>query len=163
MLAPDDRKVIFDSVHYFKHISTYNGGWGWHCLLCDAGPMLMNRVWHHRNGFGHSSAIKELAQERSVFEARIKTLGHELRRLCVEAAMSTVSINASVEDRRAHYSCFVRTLETCEQMERLSLLELAIWKASCIANGVIFSTMQEIDDYWALESSFDPRVYLQQN
>jgi hypothetical protein len=47
-------------------------------------------------------------------------------------------------------------------MERLSLLELAIWKANCTAYGVIFSTMQEIDDYWTLESSFDPLVYLQQ-
>jgi hypothetical protein len=161
VLAPDDREVNFDSVHYFEQYIG-NGG-GWHCLLCHAGPMRKNRVRHHRNGTGHSSAIKELAQERSVFEARTKTLGHELWRHCVKAAKSTpVRINASVEDRRAHYFYFLRTLETCEQMERLSLLELAIWKVSCIANGVVFSTMREIDDYWALESSFDPRVYLQQ-
>jgi hypothetical protein len=75
--------------------------------------------------------------------------------------MSPVSTNTSVKKRGAHYSNFVKTLETCEQMERLSLLELAIWKANCTSYGV-FSTMQEIDDYWALEGGFDPRVYLHQ-
>lgn len=124
--------------------------------------MLMNRVRHHRNGSGHSSAIKELALERSRFRARIKTLGHELWRQCVEAAMSSVGIPTSVSCRIAHYNYFVRTLERYEQMERLSLLELAIWKAKCTAYGVVFSTMQEINDYWALESGFDPLLYLQQ-
>jgi hypothetical protein len=46
-------------------------------------------------------------------------------------------------------------------MKRLSLLELAIWEANCTACGVVFSTMQEINDYWALESGFDPLWYLQ--
>jgi hypothetical protein len=37
-----------------------------------------------------------------------------------------------------------------------------IWKANCTAYGVVFLTMQEIHDYCALESGFDPRAYLQQ-
>jgi hypothetical protein len=161
VLSPDDRVVGFHYVHYFV-----NANGGWHCLLCDAGPMLMNRVRHHRNGSWHSSACKELKHARSVFKLRIEMLGHELWQRRVEGAMSPVSINSSGEDRIAHYFRFVQTLERYEQMERLSLLELAIWKANCIAKttayGVVFSTMREIDDYWALESSFDQCVYRQQ-
>jgi hypothetical protein len=154
VLAPDDRVVSFHYVHYF--VSNRRGYW--RCLLCDAGPMRMDSVRHHRNGIGHSSAIEALAQARSVFEARIKTLGRELWRQQAVDAMSSVSLNhTSVEDRRAHYSRFVQTLERYEQMERLSLLELAIWKANCTSYGVVFSVMQ------ALESGFDPISYLRRH
>jgi hypothetical protein len=126
----------------------------------------MNRVRHHRNAFWHSNARKEFMQARSVFKSRIEMLGYGPWQQIVEGAMSPVSKNTSLRDRRAHYFRFVQTLERYEQMERLSWLELAIWKANCIAKttayGVVFSTMQEIDDYWVLESSFDPLVYRQQ-
>jgi hypothetical protein len=79
-----------------------------------------------------------------------------------EATMSSVNINASVEDRKAHYFRFVQALERCEQMEHLSSLELAIWKANCTVYGVVLSTMQEIHNFWALESDFDTLLYLQQ-
>jgi hypothetical protein len=164
VLAPDDRVVSFHDVHYFDNAHAH--AHAWHCLPCNAGPMRMNRVRHHRNGSRHSNACKELMQERSVFKSRIKMLGYGPWQQIVEGAISPVRKNTSLRDRRAHYFRFVQTLERYEQMERLSLLELAIWKAKCIdkptAYGVVFSTMQEIDDYWTLESSFDPLVYRQQ-
>jgi hypothetical protein len=133
----------FDYVHYFVDRND-----GWHCLLCDAGPMLMNRVRHHRNAFWHSNARKEFMQARSVFKSRIEMLGYGPWQQIVEGAMSPVSKNTSLRDRRAHYFRFVQTLERYEQMERLSWLELAIWKANCIAKttayGVVFSTCRRL-------------------
>jgi hypothetical protein len=156
VLAPDDRMTVFDEVHYFV-----NENEGWHCLLCNAGPMHRKQVYHHSIAFKHSKRCKELAQERSILKSRIKMLGYDLWRQQAVDVMSPVSIHSSVEDRRAHYFRFVRTLESYEQMERLSLLELVIWKANCTSYGVVFSTVKEINDYWALESGFDPLLYLQ--
>ena len=51
-----------------------------------------------------------------------------------------------------------RTLLKYEQMERLSLLELAVWKCT-IQNDPFFSTLQEIRDQWALNEKFDPAAY----
>jgi hypothetical protein len=45
-----------------------------------------------------------------------------------------------------------------ELMERLSLLELAVWKAS-LASDPFFSTMEELDVYWTLDRNFDPIAY----
>jgi hypothetical protein len=46
-----------------------------------------------------------------------------------------------------------------ELMERLSLLELAVWKAS-LASDPFFSTMEELDAYWTLDRNFDPVAYV---
>jgi hypothetical protein len=45
-----------------------------------------------------------------------------------------------------------------ELMERLSLLELAVWKTS-LASDAFFSTMEELDAYWTLDRRFDPVAY----
>lgn len=52
--------------------------------------------------------------------------------------------------------------------EKLSLLELAVWKSTCLvryAEDIGSSsqaqtvTMQDIEDYWALDESFNPIQY----
>jgi hypothetical protein len=159
-------------IHHIPYI--YNANGHWLCLLCNATSIPMQRVLrHHHHGSRHPDACKELAKARSVFKTRIKKLAGQRRwQQIVEevarppgekTARTPVSQNTSVLDLQAHDFKFVRTLvERYEQMERLSLLELAIWKANCINHGLAFSTMQEIDDYGALESGFDPLVYIQQ-
>jgi hypothetical protein len=91
---------------------------------------------------------------RSLFKKRIELLGHERWQRDVKEQMGPLAKWAGEGYRRAYYSRFVQTLEKYEQKERLSLLELAIWKATCIAtntvHGVAFSTMmQEIDDNYS--------------
>jgi len=51
-----------------------------------------------------------------------------------------------------------QTLQKYEKMERLSLLELAVWKASLMSDPY-FKTMDDLDAYWTLERGFDPVAY----
>ena len=46
-------------------------------------------------------------------------------------------------------------------LEKTSLLELAVWKASCLwfDDSMHFYTMQDILDRWAMYESFDPVAY----
>ena len=55
-------------------------------------------------------------------------------------------------------SVLIRTVKRFLLLERLSLLELALWKAS-ICDGVLFSSMQEMREYEVLDSAFDPNAY----
>jgi hypothetical protein len=63
----------------------------------------------------------------------------------------------------------IKILEKYEMMERLSLLEVVVWKASCISyharhtnSSTSFVTMQDIEDYWALDENFNPLEYRRQ-
>eukprot|EP00978_Attheya_sp_CCMP212_P023707 scaffold73105_cov49-Attheya_sp.AAC.4 len=47
-----------------------------------------------------------------------------------------------------------------ERMERISLLELAIWK-SRICDGLVFFHVDEMRQYPALDEDFDPTDYAQ--
>lgn len=49
-------------------------------------------------------------------------------------------------------------LEKYERMERSSLLELAIWKAR-ICDGVIFRSVNEMQEYKILDEEFDSSAY----
>ena len=49
-------------------------------------------------------------------------------------------------------------LSKYEQMEKLSLFELAIWKAKIISSGE-FHSVREMKEYVVLEKYFDPKAY----
>jgi hypothetical protein len=51
-----------------------------------------------------------------------------------------------------------KLLARFETIEKLSLLELAVWKAS-LTNDVFFTSMDDLDAYWTLELGFSPVVY----
>jgi hypothetical protein len=55
-------------------------------------------------------------------------------------------------------------LKKYEKMERLSLLELAVWKTSCLSfdGSKDFRSMQDILDLWTLDETFDPVEYKRQ-
>lgn len=46
-------------------------------------------------------------------------------------------------------------------LEKTSLLEQAVWRASCLwfDGSGSFNTMQDIIDQWAMDGSFDPTAY----
>jgi hypothetical protein len=48
-------------------------------------------------------------------------------------------------------------LSKYELMEKLSLLELAIWKQQIV--GHVFLSVQEAREYWVLEEGFDFKEY----
>ena len=48
-----------------------------------------------------------------------------------------------------------KLLSKYEQLERISLLELAVWKAS-LQSDPFFETMDDLDAYWTLDRDFDP-------
>jgi len=57
-------------------------------------------------------------------------------------------------------------LSMYEKKEKISILELAVWKVQCIlafasltASDASLITMQDIEDYWTLEERFDPLKY----
>ena len=52
-------------------------------------------------------------------------------------------------------------LDKYTKMEKTSLLELAVWRASCLwfDGSRNFDTMQDILDTWAMDESFDPTAY----
>jgi hypothetical protein len=57
------------------------------------------------------------------------------------------------------------TLNKYEMMNRLSVLELAVLKASCLSfdGAKDFRSMQEIFDLWTLDETFDPAEYKRQH
>ncbi|KAL3893165.1 MAG: hypothetical protein SGARI_008342 [Bacillariaceae sp.] len=55
----------------------------------------------------------------------------------------------------------VQHLERFEKMERLSLLELAVWKYSTV-DGVLFRTTDEIREQQALDKTFNASAYMQE-
>jgi len=54
-----------------------------------------------------------------------------------------------------------RRLKKCVKLETTSLLELAVWRASCLwlDGSESFGTMQNILDQYAIERSFYPFQY----
>ena len=58
-------------------------------------------------------------------------------------------------------SLIKQQLEKYTKLEKTSLLELAVWKASCLwfDGSMDFHTMQDILDQWAMDEIFDPAAY----
>lgn len=58
-------------------------------------------------------------------------------------------------------SLSIEQLEKYCKLEKISLLELAVWRASCLwfDGSRSFDTMQDILDQWAMDESFDPVAY----
>ena len=58
-------------------------------------------------------------------------------------------------------SSIKQQLKKYTKLEKTSLLELAVWKASCLwfDGSMSFHTMQGILDQCAMEESFDPVAY----
>ena len=115
------------------------------CRLCSAGPMTL---YICRNSHFHGWFHKYMSSLR----LRAASLGLPKWRWHVDSLLLEHSLT------RIDKFGIERTLLKYEQMERLSLLELAVWKCT-IQNDPFFSTLQEIRDQWALNEKFDPAAY----
>lgn len=73
------------------------------------------------------------------------------RRHVNDEMLKYVMANVSIEQVHSLLSKY-------EKWEQLALLELIVWKHCCLSDGR-FDSMQAIEDYWALDQSFDPMAY----
>lgn len=114
-----------------------------------------------RNHIANCKAVKmgQRASDTKNFNWRIESLGSPLWRDKVQAELfryihSGASFTAAQEELKR----VTKTLCKFEKMERLSLLELAVWKTS-LQNDPFFESMDDLDAYWALDRDFDPVAY----
>ena len=147
------------------------------CLICNTGSMHEKVLSSHCNGCGHKFSLRhERLKDRArrvdggtqftkgkYMHSRINSLGllswrqdikEKLYDYIFDEGEFVFDIPFSIE----------RQLEKYQMLEKTSLLELAVWKASCLSfdGSMNFHTMQDILDQWAMDESFDPAAYKQE-
>lgn len=136
------------------------------CNLCRTGHMLsLIVVRSHMHGQRHAKRYKTFLQREKEnrvvknwraslpLRPRIQGLGLERWRSHVSQLLFAYLGPGSETD-------FVNAkmfLVKYELMEKLSLLDLAIWKQNILGNT--FVTVQEARDYWVLEDGFDTQEF----
>lgn len=100
-------------------------------------------------------AISERLDATQSLQARAEKLGHPSWQNAILAGLFK-----HVKDEDFGLDQIKSMLKTYEQMERLSLLELAVWKAS-LCEGAIFRTTEDIHEQAALNPQFDASSYMQ--
>lgn len=134
------------------------------CILCNAGGIRASRgaVRSHLAGREHRRGLRE---ERARVGDEIRQLGLVKWRLHVkEMWFAHPSFFDSVREGGGGggvpYS-IKRTLRMYTNIERTSLLELAVWKASCLwfDGSGRFETMQDIIEWQTVYKAFDPVSY----
>ena len=148
------------------------------CLLCDTGRMNINNARGHINGGNHRWRKKETVQKEFVFirvnvqrllRPHIAMLDLAIWRMHVKAeildsidAQDSIQVSSAPSERI--WMNALNLLAKYEKIERISLLELAVWRASCLSfDGCMdFDTMQDILDRWAMDEDFDPVEYKKQ-
>uniref|UniRef100_A0A7S1ZBV1 Uncharacterized protein n=1 Tax=Trieres chinensis TaxID=1514140 RepID=A0A7S1ZBV1_TRICV len=138
------------------------------CTLCGTGEMPDEKTLSsHLNGERHNHSLRlhwgKRAPQVSMMEKDISQLGlprwqWHVRSLLHEYVMA---LGSTIHTQACHklYMQACRQLQKYTKMEKTSLLELAIWKAS-ICNGLIFSTMAEFRECKVLEEGFGEDAYM---
>jgi hypothetical protein len=138
------------------------------CLLCNTGWMESRKgIASHFHGAPHArkyNAVRLEEEQRAMqtfksntertksLEGRVNSLGLEKWRWHCKALMYEHAVHSQSELR------VMNVLAKYERMERISLLELAIWK-SRICDGLVFFNVDEMRQYPALDEDFDPTDY----
>jgi hypothetical protein len=172
-----DRKWLeapLQGAHVYRgvpYIQEWSKGDKWQCDLCSTGVM-----WSARSARKHCSG-KRHRRLHSILEASRKEEARKLEmsdklRQVQEVSPRVEKLGSEkwiwhVNDALLRYMTSIQPINVAlglllkyELMARLSLLELAIWKASCLSDCQ-FDTMQDIED-WALNGSFHPADYKQE-
>jgi hypothetical protein len=166
--APLQGAHVYRGVPYMQEWSNSDK---WQCDLCSTGV-----IWSARSARKHCSgkrhrrlySILEASQNE---EAKKLEMSDKLRRV-QEVSLRVEKLGSEkwiwhVNDALLRYLTSIQPINVAldllskyELMTRLSLLELAIWKASCLSDRR-FDTMQKIED-WSLEDgSSNPADYKQ--
>ena len=146
------------------------------CVLCGTGYMTRKTANRHVSGSGHRNAVHRKKfngrlEQRAVhvnnklnsvlgIKSNIELLGLPRWRHHIKAELCDYILtdNGSVDNVPPSVD---KLLETYTKYERTSLLELAVWKASCLwfDGSQNFHSMQDILDQWTMDSRFDPTAY----
>ena len=149
------------------------------CVLCNTGNMNRKNANSHLRGLTH-----RLAVNREQFNARLKQRAvHANKKMdcplfgCIRPKMDTLGLPRWRHHIKAELCDYIlidnrgdvddvppsieRLLQRYTKYEKTSLLELAVWKASCLwfDESQTFPTMQDISDQWAMDENFDPNAY----
>lgn len=138
--------------------------------------MHLNQVSSHLSGSKHCTNVRHKNYEdrmtaravevdrSDVLRKQIKSLGlprwrHHLKAELYEYILD----NQRQVDQvvRGIPSSIQKQLKKYIKLEQTSLLELAVWKASCLwfDGSQSFHTMQDILDQWTVDERFDPAAY----
>ena len=151
-----------------EYVNRYKDG-GAQCLLCMTGRMTKDSRIHHFRGSLHSrkynlvkilerkqeelkAAGKRMEEVSSIKNNRVPKLGLKKWRNQVSAGLLHYVTDNNI-------GTTLKDLERFERMERLSLLELAIWKVN-IVDGIIFRDTYEVREQQALDDVFDAKGYM---
>lgn len=142
------------------------------CLMCNTGGMhhkVASKHFqgsHHLARFNQVKALKDKHEEvrRRYKDCYVRSLQQRVDHLGLAKWKDTVKVllyDFSYGDIFQAGLEAEQVLAKYEKMERLSLLELAIWKCK-ICDGVTFSSIQEMREYKILEEGFDPTQFAQE-
>ena len=152
------------------------------CMICRTGSMHNKTLQGHFNGHGHRVAVRqECLKTRAdeidcplplrysspsgdvitnIVQRRIDSLGLPRWRRDIKVDLFDY-VFASGNHTAGVPASITQQLDKYTKMEKTSLLELAVWRASCLwfDGSRNFDTMQDILDTWAMDESFDPTAY----
>ena len=135
------------------------------CVICNTGSMHRNTVKSHLNGYGHRvecrvECIKNRSKrvDGSSIKDQIARLGLAQWRHHVKVELFDYIFSP---ENGGVPTSITRLVKKYMNLEKTSLLELAVWKASCLSfdDSLSFHTMQDILDQWAMDANFDPVAY----
>jgi hypothetical protein len=149
----------------------------WYCKLCTTGPMpTPDVIYCHKNGRKHSTKVKfaELKYEPTMPQ-RVTwciAIGREIEKLPLERWKWHMNhlCHTFVTSRPPphHESTILDTLAMYQAKEKLSLLDLAIWKHYCVSSFAEMTgaddtgrtvSMQDMQDYGTLNERFAPAAF----
>lgn len=167
----DNVRQLYDEHYVLEHD---NGSVS--CLLCFTGQITKGSIGRHFNGARHmknyikSKQLKTSLEDALVLsnlvlsnESRIESLGCKKWRDNIKSLVYDTCCkigNPDIKECSDFYQ-IKKLISKHERMEAISLLELAIWKAS-ICDGVVFRTVNEMKEYTLLDKDFEPSVYSNQ-
>ena len=131
------------------------------CMICRTGSMHNKTLQGHFNGHGHKAAVRqEPLIITNILQRQIDSLGLPRWRRDIKVDLFDY-VFASGNDTTGVPASITQQLDKYTKMEKTSLLELAVWRASCLwfDGSRNFDTMQNILDTWAMDESFDPTAY----
>lgn len=119
-------------------------GYGWKCTLCDTNLREVDVTAHVMKHYGHRNSILKLAMEQSwaenAFQRRTKVVALESCLVKLEYTKWQLCVKGLLFDHLSTGDSSIlqkaeNAIDMYEHMERLSLLELAVWKEACISHA----------------------------
>ena len=141
------------------------------CHLCKTGGMQKHARIAHFNGKVHRMKYNQVKAMKEQEEKRLERGKRVEYARSLEPRINKLGLKRWMNEVRLHLYEYIGigglgyvkadiALNNLEQKERLSLLELALWKARSV-DGLIFRSTDEIREQQALDANFNASSYLE--